>query len=220
TGIASLKVGFNKVFGYYIEVTNPHRDRVPPDYERRQTLTGAERYVTPELKQYEAKVLGAEERIATREAELVDGLRRRAAEAIGRVQTTSGVPARLGVWRALAHVAGAEGHGRPDGRAGGGVGQSGPRQVDVHGGDARDERDPARRHGAKPRAARRDRAGDLHLRRRRHRVGGLRVPAQHPRVQDRLRDALSRAHAAHRGAGPRAQLQRRGAGGGRRDRVP
>src|SRR5205085_874608 len=45
TGIASLKVGFNKVFGYYIEVTNPHRDRVPPDYERRQTLTGAERYV-------------------------------------------------------------------------------------------------------------------------------------------------------------------------------
>src|SRR5207237_215542 len=56
TGIGSLKVGFNKVFGYYIEVTNPHRDRVPPDYERRQTLTGAERYVTPELKQYEAKV--------------------------------------------------------------------------------------------------------------------------------------------------------------------
>src|SRR5207248_5266792 len=72
--------------------------------------------------------------------------------------------------------------------AGGGVGQPGPRPVDVHGGDERDERDPARRHGAKPRAARRDRAGDLHLRRRRHRVGGLRVPAQHPRVQDRLRD--------------------------------
>src|SRR5206468_2313923 len=68
TGIASLKVGFNKVFGYYLEVTNPHRDRVPGDYERRQTLTGAERYVTPELKQYEAKVLGAEERIAAREA--------------------------------------------------------------------------------------------------------------------------------------------------------
>ena len=77
TGIGSLKVGFNKVFGYYIEVTHTHRERIPADYERRQTLTGAERYVTPELKQYEAKVLGAEERIATREAEVVDQLRRR-----------------------------------------------------------------------------------------------------------------------------------------------
>src|SRR5205814_1344727 len=83
------KVGFNKVFGYYLEVTNPHRDRVPGDYERRQTLTGAERYVTPELKQYEAKVLGAEERIATREAELIDALRRRVADVIGRVQATA-----------------------------------------------------------------------------------------------------------------------------------
>jgi len=67
TGIGSLKVGFNKVFGYYIEITHAHRDRVPADYERRQTLTGAERYVTPDLKEYEAKVLGAEERIAQRE---------------------------------------------------------------------------------------------------------------------------------------------------------
>src|SRR6266550_3199800 len=74
TGIASLKVGFNKVFGYYIEVTHTHRDRIPPNYERRQTLTGAERYVTPELKEYEAKVLGAEERIAAREAEVLDQL--------------------------------------------------------------------------------------------------------------------------------------------------
>ena len=70
TGIASLKVGFNRVFGYYLEVTNAHRDRVPADYDRRQTLAGAERYVTPELKEYEAKVLGAEERMATRESEL------------------------------------------------------------------------------------------------------------------------------------------------------
>jgi len=114
TGIASLKVGFNKVFGYYLEVTNPHRDRVPSDYERRQTLTGAERYVTPELKQYEAKVLGAEERIATREAELVDGLRRRVAEAIGRVQATAGVLAGLDVWSALADVARHEGYVRPE----------------------------------------------------------------------------------------------------------
>ena len=75
TGIASLKVGFNKVFGYYLEVTHAHPRRVPADYERRQTLAGAERYVTPELKEYEEKVLGAEERMATREAELFDALR-------------------------------------------------------------------------------------------------------------------------------------------------
>jgi len=114
TGIASLKVGFNKVFGYYIEVTHPHRDRVPPDYERRQTLTGAERYVTPELKDYEAKVLGAEERIAIREAELVDALRRRVADAVGRVQATAGVLAGLDVWSALADVAHHEGYVRPE----------------------------------------------------------------------------------------------------------
>ena len=114
TGISSLKVGFNKVFGYYLEVTNPHRDRVPPDYERRQTLAGAERFVTSELKAYEAKVLGAEERIAAREAELVDALRARVAAAIGRVQTTAGVLARLDVWSALAEVAHHEGYVRPE----------------------------------------------------------------------------------------------------------
>ena len=74
TGIPSLKVGFNKVFGYYIEVTKTHRNAVPEDYERRQTLTNAERYVTPELKDYEARVLGAEERLHQRERELLDGL--------------------------------------------------------------------------------------------------------------------------------------------------
>src|SRR5260370_5302344 len=105
TGIGSLKVGFNKVFGYYLEVTNPHRDRVPGDYERRQTLSGAERYVTSELKEYEAKVLGAEERIAAREAELVDGLRHRVADAIGRGQTTAALAARVDVWCALADLA-------------------------------------------------------------------------------------------------------------------
>src|SRR5881628_2846844 len=90
TGISSLKVGFNKVFGYYIEVTHTHRDRIPPDYERRQTLTGAERYVTPDLNEYAAKVLGAEERIAAREAEVLDQLRRRVAGVIARVQATAG----------------------------------------------------------------------------------------------------------------------------------
>lgn len=114
TGIGSLKVGFNKVFGYYIEVTHAHRERVPRDYERRQTLTGAERFVTADLKEYEAKVLGAEERIATREAELVDALRRRVAAAIGRVQASAAQLAQLDVWAALADVAERERYVRPD----------------------------------------------------------------------------------------------------------
>ena len=113
TGIASLKVGFNKVFGYYIEVTHTHRDRIPSDYERRQTLTGAERYVTPELKEYEAKVLGAEERIAAREAEVLDQLRHRVGEVIARVQATAGHLARLDCWSALADVAERERYVRP-----------------------------------------------------------------------------------------------------------
>ena len=114
TGIGSLKVGFNKVFGYYIEVTNAHRERVPADYERRQTLAGAERFVTPALKAYEATVLDAEERIAVREAALVDTLRGRVADAIGRVQVTAGVLARLDVWSALADLAHHERYVRPE----------------------------------------------------------------------------------------------------------
>ena len=114
TGIASLKVGYNRVFGYYIEVTHAHRERVPADYERRQTLTGAERYVTPQLKEYEAKVLGAEERIGARETELVDALRRRVADAIGRVQTTALILAQLDVWAGLAEVAERERYVRPE----------------------------------------------------------------------------------------------------------
>jgi DNA mismatch repair protein MutS len=114
TGIGSLKVGFNKVFGYYLEVTHAHRARIPADYERRQTLTGAERYVTPELKEYEAKVLGAEERIAAREAAVVDALRRRVADAIGRVQASAALLAQLDVWAGLADLAERERWVRPE----------------------------------------------------------------------------------------------------------
>ena len=114
SGITSLKVGFNKVFGYYIEVTHANRDRIPANYERRQTLTGAERYVTPDLKEYEAKVLGAEERIAAREAEVLDQLRRRVGAVIARVQTTAGLLGRLDAWAALADVAERERYVRPD----------------------------------------------------------------------------------------------------------
>jgi DNA mismatch repair protein MutS len=114
TGITSLKVGYNKVFGYYLEISHAHRGRIPADYERRQTLSGAERYVTPELKEYEAKVLGAEERISARETAVLDGLRRRVGDAIGRVQTTAGVLARLDVWAGLADGAVRDGYVRPE----------------------------------------------------------------------------------------------------------
>jgi len=62
TGISSLKIGFNNVFGYYLEVTHTHKDKVPPEWHRKQTLTGSERYITEELKEYEQKILGAEEK--------------------------------------------------------------------------------------------------------------------------------------------------------------
>jgi len=114
TGISSLKVGFNKVFGYYIEVTHAHRERIPADYERRQTLTGAERYVTPDLKEYEAKVLGAEEHIAAREREVLDQLRRGVGEAIARVQASAARLAQLDAWAALADVAERERYVRPE----------------------------------------------------------------------------------------------------------
>jgi DNA mismatch repair protein MutS len=114
TGISSLKVGFNKVFGYYLEITNAHAARVPPDYERRQTLASAERYVTPELKDYEGRVLGAEERMAVREAELFGALRAAVGQAIGRIQRTARVLARLDVWTALADGAVAGRYIRPE----------------------------------------------------------------------------------------------------------
>ena len=113
TGISSLKVGFNKVFGYYLEVTHTHTARIPADYERRQTLATAERYVTPELKEYESKVLGAEERIASREAELFGALRAAFGEAIARIQRTAHVVARLDVWAGLAERAVSNRYVRP-----------------------------------------------------------------------------------------------------------
>ncbi len=105
TGIPSLKVGYNKVFGYYIEITQAHKARAPADYERRQTLSTAERFVTPELKAYEAKVLGAEEQVADREAVRFAELRDRVGASIERIQQTARALARLDVWTALAEVA-------------------------------------------------------------------------------------------------------------------
>jgi DNA mismatch repair protein MutS len=114
TGIASLKVGFNRVFGYYIEITNSNAHLVPEDYQRRQTLSGAERYVTPELKAFEEKVLTAAERIEARERLLFEALRERLGRDIARLQRVAALLAQLDVLAALAEVAEREGYTRPE----------------------------------------------------------------------------------------------------------
>ena len=105
TGITSLKVGYNKVFGYFLEISNANRHLVPDDYQRRQTLTGAERYITPALKEYEEKVLSAAERIESRERELFEQLRREAGDAIARWQGVARRVATIDVLASLAEVA-------------------------------------------------------------------------------------------------------------------
>ncbi len=95
TGIPSLKVGFNNVFGYYIEVTHTHKDKVPVEWTRRQTLTNAERYITDELKQYEEKILGAEEKIFTLETKLYNDLIQGIIEYIQPIQLNASLIARL-----------------------------------------------------------------------------------------------------------------------------
>ena len=113
TGISSLKVGFNKVFGYYIEVTNANRHLVPDDFQRRQTLAGAERFVTPALKEYEERVLTAAERIDARERELFEALRARIGGEVARLQCVARVLAELDVLGSFAEVAEREGYARP-----------------------------------------------------------------------------------------------------------
>ena len=105
TGITSLKVGFNKVFGYYLEITNAHKDKVPDDYIRKQTLVNAERYITPDLKEYEEKILTAEEKIAQLEGELFTALRTTVAEATSEMQLNASLLAMLDGFCALAEVA-------------------------------------------------------------------------------------------------------------------
>jgi len=114
TGIDSLKVGFNKVFGYYIEVSKAKLDRVPDDYVRRQTLTNAERYLTPELKEWEAKVLGAEDGIARLETRLFQAFREEIAREVSRLQATARRVAEIDVFAALADVAERERYVRPE----------------------------------------------------------------------------------------------------------
>ncbi len=113
TGIATLKVRYNKVFGYYIEITKAHLERVPEEYERRQTLTNAERFITPELKELESRILSAEERATSRERELyqqlVEELQGHAARLIG----TAGAVAELDVLASFADRARRRDYCRP-----------------------------------------------------------------------------------------------------------
>ena len=113
TGIGSLKVGFNKVFGYYIEITKSNLSLVPDDYQRRQTITNGERFVTPMLKEYESQILSAAERIEVRERELFEALRARVGAQVSRLQSAARAIALLDVVAALAEAASRENYVRP-----------------------------------------------------------------------------------------------------------
>ncbi|MGQ9497525.1 MAG: DNA mismatch repair protein MutS [Desulfotomaculales bacterium] len=113
TNIRSLKVGYNRVFGYYIEVTKPNLHLVPPDYKRRQTLANAERFTTEALKQYEDRILAAEERLAALEYELFLELRQKVVEQLERLQRTARAVAQLDALQSLAEAAARYGYVRP-----------------------------------------------------------------------------------------------------------
>lgn len=114
TGISSLKVGYTRVFGYFIEVTRANVHLVPSDYQRRQTLTGAERYVTPALKEFEERILTASERCEAIERERFESLRTRVGRDIGRLQVIAEHIATLDVIASLAEVAAHERYVRPE----------------------------------------------------------------------------------------------------------
>jgi DNA mismatch repair protein MutS len=113
TGIPSLKVAFNNVFGYYLEVTNTHKDKVPAAWMRKQTLTNAERYITPELKEYEEKILGAEEKIQALEVKLYNDLVFALMDYISVIQLNSSLIGRLDCLLSLSCVAHKNNYVRP-----------------------------------------------------------------------------------------------------------
>ncbi|QIY91690.1 DNA mismatch repair protein MutS [Chryseobacterium gallinarum] len=113
TGISSLKIDFNNVFGYYIEVRNTHKDKVPADWVRKQTLVNAERYITEELKEYESQILGAEEKIGVLENELYRNLCAETMVYIDQIQGNSNIIAQLDVAAGLSELAVSESYTRP-----------------------------------------------------------------------------------------------------------
>src|SRR3954453_14607122 len=113
TGIGSLKIRFNRVFGYYIEVSRSNLSSVPSDYQRKQTIAGGERFITPDLKAYEEKVLGADERIVEREMELFEALRQRVAAEAHRIQDPARGLATFDALSALAETAAVQNYTKP-----------------------------------------------------------------------------------------------------------
>lgn len=113
TGIKNLKIKYNKVFGYYLEVTNSYKNMVPDYYTRKQTLANAERYITPELKELEDTILGAEEKLVALEYELFCQIRKRIADEVLRIQDTAKAVAQTDVFTSLAYVAEKNGYCRP-----------------------------------------------------------------------------------------------------------
>ncbi len=114
TGISSLKVGYNNIFGYYLEVTNAHKDKVPEDWNRKQTLVGSERYITEELKEYEQKILGAEEKILDLESRLFDELVQGLSDYIRPVQLNANWIAHLDCLNSFAVIAREHNYKRPE----------------------------------------------------------------------------------------------------------
>ncbi len=114
TGISSLKIGYNNVFGYYLEVTNAHKDKVPAEWHRKQTLVNAERYITGELKEYEQKILGAEEKILALETTLFNKLVIALTDYIKPIQLDAGLVARLDCLLSFAQVAEENNYTRPE----------------------------------------------------------------------------------------------------------
>lgn len=114
TGISSLKVKFNKVFGYYIEISKANLQHVPDDYIRKQTLVNAERYITPELKEYEEKVLNAEEKMTALEYDLFLGVREKAVTQISDIQLNAQIIAQIDVLSNLAHIANLNRYTKPN----------------------------------------------------------------------------------------------------------
>ena len=113
TGIPSLKVAYNNVFGYYIEVRNTHKDKVPETWIRKQTLTGAERYITEELKEYEQKIMGAEERIVQIETEIYNALVAFISQHLATIQRDAHIVARIDCLQSFAAIARERGYVRP-----------------------------------------------------------------------------------------------------------
>ena len=114
TGIPNIKISYNNVFGYFLEVTNTHKDKVPDDWERKQTLVNSERYITPELKEYETKILSAEELILQKEEELFNSLVLAIQEYIEPIQVNAGIVGRIDVLLCFASVSKHYNYSRPE----------------------------------------------------------------------------------------------------------